>query len=103
MATQEEMCKMINAIEDENQGWIARVVCGQPARFPNSIVRDIIWYALRQAESNGRRYNGIGCIKWVIGDYWSADDYAVTCITEDPDFCAEMLTEESMDRLIIEE
>lgn len=101
MATNEEMCKMINAIEDEDQGWIARLVCGQPARFPDSIVREVMWQALRQSEANGGRYNGTGCIKWKIGDYWAMDDYVVTCTTEDPDFCAEMITEETMDNLII--
>ena len=101
MVANREMCKMINAIENEDQGWIARIICDQPRQYPDNIVREVMWQALRQAEDNGRRYNGIGCIKWVIGDNWAMNDYVVTCITEDPDFCAKMLTEESMDRLII--
>ncbi len=108
MATREEMCRMINAIEGEDQGWIARLVCGQPARFPDSIVRDIIWYALRHAESNGRRYNGYNSYNGVyVKDepctYWLVGDYIVIYLTYDPDFNAEMLTEDMMDDLIIEE
>ena len=105
MATRDEMCKMINTIEGEDQGWIARLVCGQPARFPNSIVRDIIWYALRQAEDNGRRYNGYNgvYVKDELCTYWLVGDYIVTHLTDNLDFNAEMLTEEMMDDLIIEE
>jgi len=104
MATREEMCKMINTIEGEDQGWIARLVCGQPARFPNSIVRDIIWYALRHAEDNGKYYNGYNgvYVKDELCTYWLVGDYIVTYLTDNLDFSAEMLTEAMMDELIIE-
>ena len=104
MATIEEMCKMINAMEDEEQGWIARLVCGQPARFPDSIVRDIIWYALRHAEDNGKYYNGYNgvYVKDELCTYWIVGDYIVTHLTDNLDFCASMLTEDMMDDLIIE-
>lgn len=102
MATRDEMCKLINTIEGEDQGWIARLVCGQPARFPNSIVRDIIWYALRHAEDNGRHYNG-AYVKEKPCTYWLVGNYIITYLTDDPDFNAEMLTDDMMDDLIIEE
>jgi len=103
MATNEEMCEMINAIETEDQGWIARLVCGQPARFPDSIVREVMWQALRQAEANGRRYNGYNgvYVKDELCTYWLVGGYIVTYLTDDMDFNAEMLTEDMMDNLII--
>ena len=100
MATREEMCKMINAMEDDNPGWIARVFCGQPTQFSDSIVKEVMWQALRQAEANGRRYNGYGiydepCTYWMVGDY------VVTYLNNDLFFNATMLTEAMMDDLII--
>lgn len=101
MATYEEMCKMINAIETEDQGWIARLVCGQPARFPESIVKEVMWQALRHAEDEGMGYSGTDGEKLYI--YWEVGDYEISYITYDKVFNAEMLTEEMMDDLIIEE
>lgn len=105
MATREEMCKMINATEDDDPGWIARVVCGQPAQFPASIVKEVVWHALRHAEEDGRHYNGYNgvYVKDELCTYWLVGDYIVTYLTDDPDFNAKMLTEEMMDDLIIEE
>ena len=109
MATIEEMCKTINTIEGEDQGWIARVVCGQPARFPDSIVREVIWYALRHAEDDGQCYNVMhGDSEWRT--FWRVGDYIISYYTDDEYFTtrmmpvsAEMLTEDMMDELIIEE
>ena len=109
MATNEEMCKMINAMEDDDKGWIARLVWGNPDRFPESILKEITWQALRQAEEDGRCCNGPRgtnewCTQWIVGDY------IITYYTDDEYFNtemlpvnAEMLTEEMMDDLIIEE
>jgi len=103
MATNEEMCKMINAIEGEDQGWIARLVCGQPARFPDSIVREVMWQALRQAEGRGRCYNGGYKAGYESCTYWKIGDYKVIYFTDDPLFISTKLTEEMMDDLIIVE
>ena len=100
MATREEMCKMINATEYDDQGWIARVVCGQPARFPDSTVKEVMWHALRQAEERGRCHTGGYKEPYT---YWKIGAFKVTYFTDDLFFNSTMLTEEMMDDLIIEE
>ena len=109
MATREEMCKMINAMEDEDQGWIARLVVGNPDRFPESILKEITWQALRHAEEDGLCYNEMhGNNEWCT--YWRVGNYLVTYITDDEYLNSEMqpvntemLTEDMIDDLIIEE
>jgi hypothetical protein len=101
MATRKEMIKMISGMEDDVKEWIARTIRDYFGRFPEDFVNNAVWHALRHAEDEGMcrndYYMGELCTVWVVGDY------EVTCISNDLDFCAEMLTEDMMDDLIIEE
>ena len=105
MATREEMIKMIFSIEDDVMGWIVSTIRDYFGKFPGDFVKNVVWYALRQAEDDGRYYNGYNgaYVKDEPCTYWLVGDYVVTYLTDDPDFNAEMLTEEMMDELIIEE
>ena len=103
MATNEEMIKMLNAIEDKDKRRIAGAVWGNPGRFPESIVKEAVWCALREAETRGRCYNGGYRAGYESCTYWKIGDYKVTYFTDDPLFISTKLTEEMMDDLIIEE
>ena len=94
MAKKRKMCDVIDSIPiDEAEGIV-------PFHMSEA------WYYLRclmyNAENNRRRYNdgygehNIPCTYWLVGDY------KVTYLTDDPDFNADILTEDMMDDLIIE-
>lgn len=70
-----------------------------------TLVNDIMLCVLRHAEEDGRYYNGYNgvYVKDELRTYWLVGNYVVSYLTDDPDFNADMLTEEMMDDLIIEE
>ena len=85
MATKDEMIAVVNSAY-KNSG----------------VVKDFMRRVMRDAENNGRCYNGgqgehnIPCTFWVVGDY------IITYLTDNWELHAGMLTEEMMDDLIIE-
>jgi len=109
MATIDDMIEMVNTLEDEKKGWGARTIWGKPGRFPGSLVKSIMWQALRHAEERGQCYNETyGNSEWCT--YWKVGNYLVAYITDDEylnsemqPVSTEMLTEDMMDELIIEE
>ena len=103
MATYEEMVKMLNELDDEDKGWNARTIWGKPGKFPGSVVKSVMWQALRQAEGRGRCYTGGYRAGHEPYTYWKIGAYKVTYFTDDLFFNTTMLTEEMMDDLIIEE
>ena len=103
MATIDDMIEMVNTLEDEKKGWGARTIWGKPGRFPGSLVKSIMWQALRHAEERGQCYNGGYRAGYESCTYWKIGDYKVTYFTDDPLFISTKLTEEMMDELIIEE
>ena len=109
MATIDDMIEMVNTLEDEKKGWSARTIWGKPGRFPGSLVKSIMWQALRHAEEDGLSYNEMhGNNEWCT--YWRVGNYLVSYVTDNEylnsemlPVNAEMLTKEMMDDLIIEE
>ena len=67
---------------------------------------DEAWYYLRramwEAEENGQCHSDVYGPYYQPCTYWIIGDYIVTYLTEDPYFCASLLTEEMLDGLIIE-
>ena len=101
MATYEEMAIMVNNVYD-NSGEMASRFLKRVSRKYSILVIEMFYQILRDAEDNGRYYNGMfgadneACTYWVVGDY------IVTYLTDDEDFDASMLTEDMMYDLIIE-
>ena len=89
MATIEDMVEVVNNVS--------------PCRF-SCVVTDLLYKALRDAENNGWYCNGYKgmYVKDELCTYWLVGDYIVTYLTDDPDFNADMLTEDMLDDLIIE-
>ena len=79
------------------------LVLDVPGKFPGSVVKSVMWQALRQAEGRGRCYNGGYRAGYESCTYWKIGDYRVTYFTDDPLFISTKLTEEMMDDLIIVE
>ena len=101
MATENEMIAVIDGVYDNRT--VFKILRDAP-RMYSSIVKNILWYALRDAEDNGLYCNGYGVyVKDSLCTYWLVGDYTVTYLTDDPAFNADMLTEDMMDDLIIEE
>ena len=101
MATENEMIAMIDGVYDNRT--VFKILRDTPSMYSN-IVKNVLWYALRDAEDNGLYCNGYGAyVKYSLCTYWLVGDYTVTYLTGDPDFNADMLTEDMMDDLIIEE
>lgn len=101
MATENEMIAVIDGVYDNRT--VFKILRDTPRMYSN-IVKNILWYALRDAENNGwycNGYNGV-YVKDELCTYWLVGDYIVTYLTDDPDFNADMLTEDMMDDLIIE-
>lgn len=87
MATIEDMVEVVNNV----------YLC----RF-SSVVTDLLYKALRDAERRGRRHRGGYGAHDEPCTYWLVGDYIVTYYTDDLNFSAEMLTEDILDDLIIE-
>lgn len=99
MATENEMIAVIDGVYDNRT--VFKILRDTPRKY-SSIVMDLLYQALRDAEDSSMYYNdGYGaydklCTCWMVGDY------TVIHLTDDPDFNADMLTEDMMDDLIIE-
>jgi len=109
MATRDEMSKIITDMDIDTKAWIVGTAWDDFEKFPEDFTKTVIWYALRHAEEEGQCYNEPhGDSKWCT--YWKVGNYIITYCTDGEYFitdliptCAEMLTEDMMDDLIIEE
>ena len=105
MATRDEMSKIITDMDIDAKAWIVVTAWDDFEKFPEDFTKTVIWYALLQAEYKGMCFNGYNgvYVKDEPCTYWLVGDYVVTYLTDDLDFCVDMLTEDMMDDLIIEE
>lgn len=96
------MIAVIDSVYKNNIDMLLKILRDGP-RMCSNIVKSVLLYTMREAEDSSMYYNdGYGannelCTCWMVGDY------TVTYLTDDPDFNADMLTEDMMDDLIIEE
>lgn len=107
MATIEDMAEVVNNVY-HNSGEMADRILKRSARRFSSIVMDLLYQALRDAENSGQWHmETYGNSEWC--SYWRVGDYLVTYSTDDEFFNtelvpinADMLTDEMMDDLIID-
>lgn len=102
MATENEMIAVIDGVYDNRT--VFKILRDTPRMYSN-IVKNILWYAMRDAEDSGLHYNGYNgvYVKDKLCTYWLVGNYTVTYLTDGSDFNTDMLTEEMMNDLIIEE
>ena len=102
MATENEMIAVIDGVYDNRT--VFKILRDTPRMYSN-IVKNILWYAMRDAEDSGLYYNGYNgvYVKDELCTFWLVGNYTVIYLTDDPDFNTDMLTDEMMDDLIIEE
>lgn len=100
MATIEDMASVVNNVY-HNSGEMADRILKRSSRRFSSVIMDLLYQAMRDAENDGQAFNGVDEEKSYI--YWDVGDYLVSLITYNRVLSVEMLTEDMMYDLIIEE
>lgn len=99
MATIEDMASVVNNVYHNSGEMADRILKRSSRRFP-SIVMDLLYQALRDAENEGRCYNDFYKRKYCTS--WRVGDYIIIYPSGYIDFNADMLTDDMMYDLIIE-
>lgn len=107
MATIEDMAEVVNNVY-HNSGEITSRILKLSSRRFSSIIMDLMYQALRDAENDGKSYNDfyippiLNRSLWESCTCWRVGDYIITYLTDDEGFEVDMLTDEMMYDLIIE-